>query len=82
LFTFTNKSGGTMDQTLEFSGGIDAATVPSGGTVSSGRETFAALRMKLATRTSPATVATFDLSMVDNAPAPCGVYVQAIASTS
>jgi hypothetical protein len=80
-FTFTNNSGGTMDidpRVLRRNGRWNGR---QWGTIASNSEIIAALRMKLATRASPATLVTFDLSMADNAPAPCGVFVQAIAST-
>jgi len=80
-FVFHNESGGTMDQTLEYSTGTDAASVPNGGTIESGQETFAAIRMKVATRTSPATIVVFDLNMAASDPSGCPLFVQAIAST-
>ena len=69
-----------MDQTLEFPGGVDATSVPNGEGASDGDEGITAIRMKVATRTSPATIATLDFSMVSNAPTACGVYAQAIVS--
>jgi hypothetical protein len=81
-FTFTNQSGGTMDETLEYSAGIDAGTVLNGKTSSSGEEGITAQRMKVATRTTPVTVATFDLSMAAEGPTSCGLFVQALVSTS
>ena len=80
-FAFHNESGGTMDQTLEYTAGTDAASVPDGGTVKSGQEAFAAMRMKVATRTSPATIVVFDLNMAANVPSACPIFIQAIAST-
>jgi hypothetical protein len=53
-FTFLNRSGETMDHTLEYC---------------------------FATRTSPPTIATFDLSMAASAPPLCGVFGQAIVSS-
>ncbi len=79
-FAITNNSGAIMDQTLEYPGGVDSSTVPNGKAVSSGSESFTARRMKVSTRTSPSTVATVDFSFVSDAPAPCGVYAQAIVS--
>ena len=79
-FTVNNRSGGTMDQTLEYPEGVDSTSVPDGEGVSDGNEGLTAIRMKVATRASPATIATLDFSMVRNAPTPCGVYAQAIVS--
>jgi hypothetical protein len=79
-FSFNNRSGGIVDQTLEYDGGIDGTSVPNGKEVSSGGEGLVAIRMKVATRTSPATVATLDLSKAGQAPAPCGVFAQVIVS--
>lgn len=56
--------------------------MPNGQSISAGGEGVAALRMKVATRTAPVTVATFDLSMAAEAPAPCGLFVQALVSAS
>lgn len=81
-FTFTNQSGGTIDETLEYSAGIDAGTVPNGKTSSSGEEGITAQRMKVATRTAPVTVVTFDLSMASEGPTSCGLFVQALVSAS
>jgi len=80
-FSFRNESGGTMDQTLEYATGTDAGSVPNEGTIGSGGEAFAALRMKVATRTSPATIVVFDLNMAANIPSACPVFIQAIAGT-
>ena len=79
-FSVNNRSGGTMDQTLEYGEGIDFTSVPNGDKVSDGNETFTAIRMKVATRGTPATIATLDMSMVSDAPTPCGVYAQVIVS--
>ena len=79
-FSVNNRSGGTMDQTLEYGEGIDFTSVPNGDKVSDGNETFTAIRMKVATRGTPATIATLDMSMVSDAPTPCGVYAQVIGS--
>jgi hypothetical protein len=80
-FLFKNESGGTMDETLEYTTGTDAGTPPNGATIGAGAEAFAALRMKLATRTAPATIVVFDLNMAANVPGACPVFIQAIAST-
>jgi len=77
-FFANNRSGGVVDQTLEFPGGDDAGTVPDGEGISDTVEGAGGIRMKLSTRTSPATIATLDLSKAANAPSPCGVFVQVI----
>lgn len=81
-FTFTNRSGGTIDETLEYSTGIDATTLLDGETASVGEEGVTAERIKLASRTTPVTVVSFDLSMAVAGPAPCGLFVQALVSAS
>ena len=77
-FAITNNSGAILDQTLEYPGGVDSVMVPNGKSASSGSESSTARRMKVATRTSPPTVATVDFSFLSNAPTPCGVFAQAI----
>jgi len=79
-FSFRNESGETMDQTLEYTSGTDAGTIPSAGAIEFGAEAYAALRMKAATRTAPVTIVVFDLNMAANVANACPVFVQAIAS--
>lgn len=79
-FSFNNRSGGVVDQTLEYGEGTDGTSIPDGKEVSAGGEGLVAIRMKVATRTSPATVATLDLSKAFQTPAPCGVFAQVIVS--
>ena len=79
-FFVNNRSGGVVDQTLEFGEGIDAASVPDGESVSDGHEGFVAIRMKVATRSTPATIATLDLNAAPEPPVPCSVFVQVVIS--
>ncbi len=60
--------------------GVDSTSIPDGEGVSDGNEKFTAIRMKVATRALPVTIATLDFSMLSDAPTPCGVFAQAIVS--
>ncbi|HEY7255596.1 MAG TPA: hypothetical protein VH476_02835 [Solirubrobacterales bacterium] len=79
-FYVNNRSGGPVDQTLEYGEGIDATTVPDGGEVSDGHEGIVAIRMKVATRSTPATIATLDLNAAAEPPVPCSAFVQVVLS--
>jgi hypothetical protein len=81
-FIVHNQSGGALDQTLEYADGTDGTTVANGDSIGVGGENTQALRVKLASRTAPITVATLDLSKAAAAPAPCGLFAQVLISTS
>lgn len=80
-FSLDNTSGGTFDLTLDWSGGTDSGRYEPGQKVEVSGAGVLADRIQIATRTSPPTVATLDLSgRSENTPSACAAYVQTIVS--
>lgn len=80
-FEFVNGSAGTLDQTLEYGMGTDSTAIAEGESIKVGEERQTSERVKMATRSSPPTVATLDLSSQSTAtPADCAMFVQVIIS--
>lgn len=62
-FRITNQSGSTMEQTLQYPGGVDGGAVPTGKSIGfGGNEYVDSVTVQVATRSSSPIVATLNLS--------------------
>jgi hypothetical protein len=78
-FVLHNTTTSVIDQTLQYSQGIDAGRMKPGETLGFGEESTTAATIQLATQTTPSTVASFDFSMVlatNSATSNCIVFAQ------
>lgn len=76
-----NGSGATLDETLEFSNGVDSGIFANGASLDFSNEGLLVDRIKVATRTTPLTVATLDVSgRSENTPTACVAFAQTVVS--
>jgi hypothetical protein len=80
-YIFENQSGSIMDQTNHYGLGVDGGTVASGETIGfAEQELVDAVTVQLATRSTPSTVITLNVSFARNGAAACEMFGHATVS--